>query len=319
MTARTPPGYRRYTRRPVVVGLACSLALVAGVTGAVVIDAPGRQQPASAAEVLNLAAATLAANPDPTPRPDQYLFREERTLGGSGAPNWHNWTWSAVDGSRAGKVRSLDESGSMCQPRGPVSRVPPEILRHQDRNSSSLPPGVTLISPPPVDEASSVDETCEENMTSPVYEPSQGLASAPYSVLAELPTDPDALLAALRADPAAHRASPPANLSTEVQIWSMVRDLAPRMPSAQGAALFRAAARLSGIVTYPDAVDAAGRVGIGVGLDDPRLGRVVLIFDRTDHRYLGQMIINTDHDNAVTWRAALLNTAVVDRIGLLPS
>ena len=82
--------------------------------------------------------------------------------------------------------------------------------------------------------------------------------------------------------------------------------------------MFRAAATLKGVTVYPDVTDAAGRVGDGVGIDDARLGRTVIIFDKTSYRYLGEIIIQVGN-NEVAFNRALLRTAVVDQVGQAPS
>jgi hypothetical protein len=99
-----------------------------------------------------------------------------------------------------------------------------------------------------------------------------------------------------------------------VQILTLARVVVARLPNAQRAALFRALATTPGITLHPGVTDAAGRTGTGVGFVDPRIGRVVLIFDKAD-RYLGEVILD---GGQVPFRRALLRTAVVDQVGQFP-
>ena len=152
----------------------------------------------------------------------------------------------------------------------------------------------------------------------PAYRPGDSLSDAPYAVLAELPTDPDALLRRLEADPMVAAGGTSSGPSRAVMLWNLMRELVWTAPPRQQAALFRAAATLPDITVDNDVTDAVGRAGIGVGLHDPALGRVELIFQRGDYRFLGERIVDIKHPDRVLFNDALQRTAVVDQIGQLP-
>lgn len=307
--ARPAPGLRPVPRRRLVTGLATGLALAAAATGVLVLGAPADQRPAAAADVLNRAADAMEADPGPPPRPDQYFFQEERggpSLFGVDRPDlrsWgHVWSWQAVDGTRPGLVRETLEN-TTCPPQ---------------------PTGSVVVQASPTGGEVAAADLCRDGQQrTPVYDPKNGLLLAPYAVLAGLPTDPATILAVLGADRSA--ISPPGvsvpQPDRKAQTWALISSVIGRMPPAQRAALFRAMAQLQGTVLYPHTKDAAGRDGIGIGLDDPRLGavvsKVVLIFDRATSHYLGYNIVNKR--GIAEFSTAVLRTGFVDKVGQIPS
>lgn len=150
------------------------------------------------------------------------------------------------------------------------------------------------------------------------YDPAAGLRAAPYTVLAKLPTDPDALLKTLYADPGVREQVRQNKVSADVEVWGLLRGLVESAPPAQKAALFLAAAKIKGITYVAEARDAAGRTGEAVGLDDPRLGNVQLIFDKSSHAFLGERIIGRGSTAAVAFNDAVQQVAVVERAGETP-
>ncbi|MET8980092.1 CU044_5270 family protein [Streptomyces sp. NPDC004539] len=152
--------------------------------------------------------------------------------------------------------------------------------------------------------------------TLPPYRPGQGLLDAPYLTLARLPTDAEALLARLTRDPSVLLHKSPATRT--LAVWGLMRGLVSTAPPAQQAALFRAAARLPGIRRTDTAVDIDGVTGVAVGLDDPALGRVEMVFDAVDSHYLGERVVQSDRPDQVQFSYAVRRIGVVDRPGLLP-
>ncbi|MFC1410304.1 CU044_5270 family protein [Streptacidiphilus sp. N1-12] len=116
-----------------------------------------------------------------------------------------------------------------------------------------------------------------------------GINNPTYAWTAALPTDPAALLAEVYADT---RDSGTAESSGPDQaafaaIGELLGDSV--MPPKVEAALYRAVARIPGVVLLPDAVDAAGRHGIGVArVDNHSSERSEWIFDKDSLRYLGE-------------------------------
>ncbi|WP_059048544.1 CU044_5270 family protein [Streptomyces acidiscabies] len=96
------------------------------------------------------------------------------------------------------------------------------------------------------------------------------------------------------------------------------------MPPEQGAALFRAVARIPGVTLAGDAVDAAGRPGVGVSRKDPdNPTRDEWIFDLRTHAFLGERSVATSGHSGVkkgtvTSNTAVLRRAIVDKPGQRP-
>lgn len=149
-----------------------------------------------------------------------------------------------------------------------------------------------------------------------------GIDRPTYKWLASLPTDPDALLALLRAQ------IRPADGETEDQaVFFRAGDLLSQtvMPAANAAAFYRAVAKIPGVTEIPDAVDAAGRHGIGVTLDDTGTAtRDEWIFDKHTLAFLGsRSYLTKDHKpgkaDVLFGSQAILRRAVVDQHGLEPT
>jgi len=153
----------------------------------------------------------------------------------------------------------------------------------------------------------------------PPYDPAGGLYAAPYTVLAKLPTDPAALLKVLGTDPYVENEVRSNKVTRDVGIWSLIRELVETAPPPQKAALFQAASRIKGIRYVAGAIDAAGRTGEAVGLDDPRLGNIQFIFDRKTHEFLGERILTVGSTTQVQFNDALQQTGLADTPGVVPS
>ncbi|WP_380279361.1 CU044_5270 family protein [Kitasatospora purpeofusca] len=115
------------------------------------------------------------------------------------------------------------------------------------------------------------------------------LYSPTYRLLSTLPTDPDALLKLVYADARPNHGSGSASTAGAdheafITIGDLLRDSV--LPPQVGSALYRAAARIPGVVAVDDAVDATGRRGVAVArVNDGR--RFEWIFDRATLRLLG--------------------------------
>ncbi|WP_433514230.1 CU044_5270 family protein [Nonomuraea sp. CA-143628] len=144
-----------------------------------------------------------------------------------------------------------------------------------------------------------------------VYESGACPGLPAYARLGAWPTDP----AQVRAKIVADTGEEPLRIWRSLQ--SLVRESVVR-PSL-GAALYQVAAGLDGIVLIGDSVDAAGRPGLAVAMDEGDGTRSELIFDRKTYRYLGERTINTRDRKvkmsaqAITERkGATQGTAVLD-------
>ncbi|SHN47664.1 CU044_5270 family protein [Cryptosporangium aurantiacum] len=159
--------------------------------------------------------------------------------------------------------------------------------------------------------------------------PEPNLESPTYKYLTTLPTDPDVLLARIRAAVAQTEGSKPdAVVDMDQAAFTIIGDLVRHgpLPPALGAALYRAAAQIPGVQLVPDAVDAAGRHGIGVvrrstalaalpseGGTQSRLDPVYemeWIFDAKTYSLLG----TRTESRAATISVAVIERAVVDRV-----
>jgi len=96
------------------------------------------------------------------------------------------------------------------------------------------------------------------------------------------------------------------------------------MPPEQGAALFRAVARIPGVTLNGNAVDAAGRPGVSVARDESDNDlRDEWIFDAKTYAFLGERTVATaDLSNVkkgdLMSDTAILRRAVVDKAGRRP-
>ncbi|MEU6766097.1 CU044_5270 family protein [Streptomyces sp. NPDC046853] len=150
-----------------------------------------------------------------------------------------------------------------------------------------------------------------------------------YNWLASLPTDPDALLKKLYAETRVVEGE-----ETKAQaVFDKIGDLlgSTIMPSENAAAFYKVVAKLPGVTEVPDAVDAAGRHGIGITLDESSWAtREVWIFDKKSFEYLGSRGYMTKNHKpggkpgkagnpeVLYGSDAVLERAVVDQKGMEP-
>ncbi|WP_406154267.1 CU044_5270 family protein [Streptomyces sp. NBC_01023] len=157
-----------------------------------------------------------------------------------------------------------------------------------------------------------------------------GLNRPTYKWLASLPTDPDALLRRLSTEVTRdqdRRDTPAKDRDQAQDTFDAIGELLQEtvMPPRTAAALYKAAARIPGVSVDSDAVDAAGRHGIGVARDNTRAGdRTTWIFDSTTLQYLGDrtyLIRDTPmgKKGTLTNKSAVLKRAVVDALREKPS
>ncbi|MFF2777363.1 CU044_5270 family protein [Streptomyces sp. NPDC058052] len=153
-----------------------------------------------------------------------------------------------------------------------------------------------------------------------------GFASPTYAFAASLPSDPDALLSLIRED-AVRNHGPGSDSTTgpDQETFVAIGDLLRSgvVPPATTAALYRAAARVPGVVTLPGAVDAAGRSGVAVArVHDGE--RDEWIFDTTTGRCLGTRTVLTRESawggpGTVVASVAVVGQGIVDEPGQVPA
>ncbi|MFG2294048.1 CU044_5270 family protein [Streptomyces sp. NPDC048603] len=114
-----------------------------------------------------------------------------------------------------------------------------------------------------------------------------------YRFLESLPTDPDKLLAKIYEDARLnHGEGTDSTTGPDQQAFVAIGDLLRTVEAPPGvsSALYRAAARIPGVVYVPDATDAAGRAGVAVArVHDGE--RTEWIFDKTSFRLLGERTV----------------------------
>ncbi|AEN13583.1 MULTISPECIES: CU044_5270 family protein [unclassified Streptomyces] len=157
-----------------------------------------------------------------------------------------------------------------------------------------------------------------------------GLNRPTYAWLASLPTDADVLLRRLDTEITRDqdaRDTPAEDRDRAQDTFDAIGQLLMEtvMPPKTAAALYKAAAKIPGVTVDSDAVDAAGRHGIGVARDNTRSGwRTVWIFDSTTLEYLGDrsyLIRDSTMGRKGTplSESAVLERAVVDALRERPS
>ncbi|MEV5771227.1 CU044_5270 family protein [Streptomyces antimycoticus] len=141
--------------------------------------------------------------------------------------------------------------------------------------------------------------------------PSLGAPS--YDYLKTLPTDPDALLKKIYKETKGQGNSP------DQQAFTTVGDLLNEelAPAKLNAALYRAAAKVPGVVVVEHAKDAAGREGIALAHVDRKSGdRTEWIFDPKTYTYLGSRAVQVKRaygikpGTVINWTAVLERTVV---------
>ncbi|GGZ30347.1 CU044_5270 family protein [Streptomyces avidinii] len=155
--------------------------------------------------------------------------------------------------------------------------------------------------------------------------PTPHLNAPTHNYLAALPTDPDALLGRIYQETKGKGNSPDQEAFTT--IGDLLRGSYP--PAELTTALYRAAAKIPGVVMVDDAVDAAGRSGIAVARLDERSGlREEWIFDRQTLAFLGERSVQVQGESGeqglikpgtVVFTSAITTRTVVDRIKEIPA
>ncbi|WP_030756302.1 CU044_5270 family protein [Streptomyces sp. NRRL F-5135] len=177
-----------------------------------------------------------------------------------------------------------------------------------------------------------IDPTSERPDGEPLSGPDeQGNALEPginhptYDFLAGLTTDPDELLKLIYNETKGQGNSP------DQQAFSTIGDLLGESypPAELYAALFKAAAKIPGVIMVDDAVDAAGRHGVAVARVDSAGGsREEWIFDKKTHAFLGERVVQVKgasgddgliKPGTVTFVSAIVTRAIVDDMKQPPS
>lgn len=292
-TARHPASLRGNLRLSLGTSLAvgAGAALVVGLgfvdTGSVPRpETAVRVTPVAMSAVLQRAADTVGERDELRPRPGQFLAYELQVMfpvklkeGGKDVRYLDRSlfkVWLPVEGSPLdGGVMSSEH----LEPRPfPGEPLPAEARR---REGGVAAPG----------KLTGYDIRAEHQRTD-------------YAYLSRLPADPakmrEHLYRGLAQDPLA-----------DYKAWGQVGSMITQayMPSAQRAALFRAAGTIPGVETVDEAEDAAGRRGVAVAMANTLGGvRHEYIFDSATYLYLGERVVVTDAARAGAPEGTLLTS-----------
>ncbi|WP_055586226.1 CU044_5270 family protein [Peterkaempfera griseoplana] len=145
-----------------------------------------------------------------------------------------------------------------------------------------------------------------------------------YDYLATLPTDPDQLLQLI------YKQTKGMGNSPDQEAFTTIGDLLTESypPVELYSALFKAAAKIPGVVVVDRAQDAIGRTGVAVArLDETSGERQEWIFDKKTHVFLGERSVQvkeviqsgvTEKPGTVWFTSAVTRRAIVDRIKQTP-
>ncbi|MCX5192492.1 CU044_5270 family protein [Streptomyces sp. NBC_00249] len=174
--------------------------------------------------------------------------------------------------------------------------------------------------------AGTLARTASGDWTAPVNGKAEPTLNGPtYRFLESLPTDPARLLEVIYADTRPnHGAGTGSTTGPDQGAFVTIGDLLRSMEAPPGvsAALYRAAARIPGVVLVPEATDAAGRTGVAVARVH-KGERTEWIFDRDSLRLLGERTV-TLRDSAwgkagtAVTSVAITGRGVTDRAGQPP-
>ncbi|WP_440081563.1 CU044_5270 family protein [Streptosporangium sp. LJ11] len=295
--ARRPAGLRRNLRLSLRTSLGTSLVLGAGAAVVVGLgfvetgpasrpETTVRVAPVAMSAVLQRAADTAGERDELDPKPGQFLAYEMQSMfpvklreGGKEVRFFDRVlfkVWLPVEGSPM--EEGVTSSRHLEPEPFPGEPLPAEAER---REGGGAPPS----------RFTGHDIRAEHQRTD-------------YAYLSRLPTDPagmrEHLYRGLAQDPLA-----------DYKAWGNVGSMITQayMPSAQRAALFRAAGTIPGVETVDRAEDAAGREGVAVAMAN-KLGGVrhEYIFDSTTHLYLGERVVATDAARAGAPEGTLLTS-----------
>ncbi|MFE0174381.1 CU044_5270 family protein [Streptomyces sp. NPDC059002] len=149
----------------------------------------------------------------------------------------------------------------------------------------------------------------------PGFQPEEGITldgdveGWSYNKVSKLPTATDALLERIYADTNGQS-------SRDQQAFDTISEMISEQiaPPKISAALYRAGAKIPGVVVVDHAKDAAGRAGIALARTDEQTGeRTEWIFDKKTYEYLGSRGVQVKEVDGVKPGTVVERTAILDR------
>ncbi|WP_037606917.1 CU044_5270 family protein [Streptacidiphilus rugosus] len=166
-------------------------------------------------------------------------------------------------------------------------------------------------------------EIDDSTITTPIP-PGGDIGHPTYAWASRLPTDPAALLQEIYRETAGNGST--ASAGKEETAFETIGELLwfNVLPPQATAALYRATALIPGVELVPDAVDAAGRHGLGIARVESGGERHEWIFDKSTYAFLGErdyLVRTTVNGKAgmLIGLTAILGRAIVDHRGDVPS
>jgi hypothetical protein len=245
----------------------------------------------TARQVLGNAAAAALAQPDVTPRPDQFVYVKLKVTGG-GPTDGISQYWNSVNGERDG----MEEVGHLA------AAVTYGCVNGRQKAAQPSAKGTPVPQPSPGPQPSG-------QPSSPAQNPAWLPCTPVRAYLPGMPTTPAALLSYLERTQQT-RPGNPNDLGKAVDALLTSDWVTP----AQRAALYRLVAKTPGITLVRHVTDVDGRPGAGVAWTYAG-NTTVLIFDLRTYAYLG-----LDFGSVADPQGgdALLAKGIVDRVGQLP-
>jgi hypothetical protein len=290
-TAPAPAPSRRVTRRALLIGVPVTAAALAGVFAFNALTGSGGYG-ATAATLPPVEASVVRIEPGSTAQ-----------------------LASTVEHIAAAASASKTPEPGPGQYIYIKSKVSYLTVLHTDTVKSK-----TWVEPLHIREAWNSPDGKQGWLDEPGYQPKGGvtlnsdversLNGPSYDYLKTLPTDPDALLKKIYKETKGQGNSP------DQEAFDTVGDLLREQlaPAKLNAALYRAAAKIPGVVVVDHVEDAAGREGIALAhVDQQRGERFEWIFDRKTYAYLGSRGVQVKQADDVKPGTVLEYTAVLER------
>ncbi|MFG2424152.1 CU044_5270 family protein [Streptomyces sp. NPDC048448] len=243
-------------------------------------------------QLLDQASTAAGRETHPTVKPGQYVYIESKTA---------NTFVRTVDNKSSLASYALHQRQIWQSPDGTKGwLIDPTVNRDSKGETLSLPD--------------------EQGNT-----PKAGVGHPSYDFLARLTTDPDKLLKLIYKETKGQGNTP------DQQAFTTIGDLLTESypPAELYSALFKAAAKIPGVVLVNDAQDAVGRSGVAVArLDETSGARAEWIFDKKTHVFLGDRTVQVKKvfeygvavkPGTVRYTSAITKRTIVDGMKQAPA